>query len=121
MIKWILIGAVVLCNALGDIFNSMGMKRHGEVEELGLRHFFPLVGRILRNPLVLAGFFSLALSFFALLGLLSVADVSFAIPATALGYLLETLLARIVLKEEVHWRRWAGATLVAGGVLLLSL
>jgi len=121
MIKWFLIAAVVFCNALGDVFNSMGMKRHGEVEQVAPRQVLRLVGRMLRNPLVLAGLFSLAVSFFALLGLLSVADVSFAIPATALGYLLEILLARIVLKEEVHWRRWAGATLVACGVLLLSL
>jgi drug/metabolite transporter (DMT)-like permease len=121
MIKWALIGVVVLCNAFGDVLNSMGMKRHGEVQNLGPRHLLLQVGRILSNPLVLAGLFSLALSFFALLGLLSVADVSFAIPATALGYMVEMLLARLVLKEQVHWKRWAGAMLVAGGVLLLSL
>jgi drug/metabolite transporter (DMT)-like permease len=121
MIKWVLVGVVVLCNALGDVFNSMGMKRHGEVQNLHPGRWLPLLWRILRNPLVLAGLFSLALSFFALLGLLSVSDVSFAVPATALGYLVEILLARIVLGEQVHWKRWAGGALVAGGVLLISL
>jgi uncharacterized membrane protein len=32
---------------------------------------------------------------------------------------LETVLAKYVLRENVDWHRWAGATLVAGGVALL--
>jgi drug/metabolite transporter (DMT)-like permease len=121
MMKWVLVGIIVLCNVFGDVLNTMGMKRHGEVENLRPRHMLHLALRILRNPYVLGGVLSLAVSFFALLGLLSISNVSFAVPVTATGYLLETLLAKLLLKEEVHWRRWAGALLVAGGVLLISL
>jgi drug/metabolite transporter (DMT)-like permease len=32
-----------------------------------------------------------------------------------------TLLAQYLLGEKVNWRRWAGAGLVACGVLLLGL
>ena len=67
-----------------------------------------------------AGLAALAVSFFALLSLLSIANVSFAIPATAASYLLETLLAKYILKEDVRWRRWAATTLVAIGVALLE-
>ena len=35
--------------------------------------------------------------------------------------LLETALARVILKEEVDWQRWVGATVVACGVGLLAL
>jgi drug/metabolite transporter (DMT)-like permease len=119
--RWILVGVIVLCNSFGDILNTMGMKRHGEVEDLRPRHMLHLAWRLLRNHYVMAGMGCLALSFFALLGLLSIANVSFAVPATATGYLLETLLAKCLLKEDVHWRRWAGATLVGVGVLLISL
>jgi uncharacterized membrane protein len=52
--------------------------------------------------------------------LLSIANVSFAVPATAASYLLETLLAKYVLGEDVRARRWAAATLVAAGVVLLQ-
>ena len=58
---------------------------------------------------------------FALLSLLSFSNVSFAVPATAMSYILETLLAKYILKEQVKWRRWAAVTLVAGGVVMLSL
>lgn len=119
--RWGLVGIIVLCNTFGDVLNTMGMKRHGEVDDLRPRHLLHLVWRILRNHYVLGGLACLTLSFFALLALLSISNVSFAVPATAIGYLLETLLAKYILKEDIHWRRWAGASLVAFGVLLISL
>jgi drug/metabolite transporter (DMT)-like permease len=118
--KWILVGIIAICNTIGDVLNTAGMKRQGEVENLSLRTFIHMWGRIFRNPLVLGGLGSLAVSFFALLSLLSIANVSFAVPATAISYLLETLLAKYVLKEDVRLRRWSAAILVAGGVALLQ-
>jgi drug/metabolite transporter (DMT)-like permease len=119
--KWILVAIIAVCNTLGDVLNTAGMKRQGEVEELGPRSLAHMVASIFRNPLVLAGLGILAVSFFALLSLLSITSVSFAIPATAVSYLLETALAKYILKEDVTWRRWAGATLVAFGVAMLQL
>jgi drug/metabolite transporter (DMT)-like permease len=63
----------------------------------------------------------MAVSFFAFLALLKIADLSFAVPATAATVVVETLLARVVLKERVDGRRWAGAVLVALGVALLAV
>jgi uncharacterized membrane protein len=54
------------------------------------------------------------------MSLLSIANVSFAVPATAISFVLETLLAKYILKEDVGLRRWAAATLVACGVVLLQ-
>ncbi len=118
--KWILVGIIAICNTFGDVLNTAGMKRQGEVQDLRPGTLLHMVARIFRNPLVLAGLGTLAISFFALLSLLSIANVSFAVPATAISYLLETLLAKYVLKEDVRLRRWAAAVLVAGGVALLQ-
>jgi uncharacterized membrane protein len=52
--------------------------------------------------------------------LLKVAEMSFAVPATASSIVVETLCARLVLKERVDVRRWGGALLVAFGVALLA-
>ena len=117
--KWILVGIIAMCNTCADVLNTAGMKRQGAIEDLRPRTLIHMVMRIFRNPLVLAGLGALAVSFFALLSLLSIASISFAVPATAISYLLETLLAKYILKEEVRFRRWAAATLVAGGVALL--
>ncbi len=118
--KWFLVGIIAVCNTLGDVLNTAGMKRQGEVEDLSPGSLARMVRRILSNTLVLGGFAALAVSFFALLSLLSITNVSFAVPATAISYLLETLLAKYILGEDVRWRRWAAASLVASGVLLLS-
>ena len=118
--KWFLVGIIAVCNTLGDVLNTAGMNRQGEVEDLSPGSLARMVRRILSNTLVLGGFAALAVSFFALLSLLSITNVSFAVPATAISYLLETLLAKYILGEDVRWRRWAAASLVASGVLLLS-
>ena len=118
--KWLLVGIIALANTVGDVLNTAGMKRQGELEKLSPHALLRMVLKIFRNPLVLAGFAALAVSFFALLSLLSITTVSFAVPATAISYLLETLLAKYVLGEDVRWRRWAAASLVACGVVLLS-
>ncbi len=120
-LRWPLLAIIIGCNTLGDVLNTAGMKRWGELDEITPSAIGRMVLEIFRNPLVMAGLGTLAVSFFALLALLSISNVSFAIPATAASYLFETLLAKYVLKEDVSWRRWVGASLVACGVVLLSL
>lgn len=118
--RWLLVAIIAACNTMGDVLNTAGMKRQGEVEDLRPRTLAGMIRGVVRNPLVLGGFGAMAVSFFALLSLLSIATVSFAVPATAISYLLETLLAKYILGEDVRWRRWAAASLVACGVVLLS-
>jgi len=96
------------------------MKREREVERLNLGALIRMLGRIVRNPFVLGGVAALTAGFFAMMSLLSIADVSFSVPATAVSYVLETLLAKYILKEDVGVRRWVAATLVACGVALLQ-
>jgi drug/metabolite transporter (DMT)-like permease len=120
MTKWVLVGIIVICNAVADLMNTAGMRRHGRVEDFAPKGIGRMVASISRNKFVLGGIAALAVSFFALMSLLSVANVSFAVPATAASFLLETALARLILKENVHWQRWLGASIVACGVALLA-
>lgn len=114
--RWMLVGAVVGSTVACDLLQSWDMKRHGEVT-----NFAPsrLAALFARWPLALSVVF-MAISFFAFLQLLQLEDLSFAVPATAASLVVETLLARVVLKEAVTPRRWAGALLVAAGVALLA-
>ena len=113
--KWALVGTIVACNTVGDLLNAYGMRRQGPVRELrGL-------AAIARKWHVIGGIVAMAVAFFALLSLLSVADLSFAVPATSASYLFETIFAKLLLKEDVRWERWAGACLVAAGVALLAV
>jgi bacterial/archaeal transporter family protein len=61
----------------------------------------------------------MALAFFAFITVLSWAEVSFVVPATAANYIVGVLGARVLLKERVSKTRWAGVVLVAAGVVLV--
>lgn len=118
--QWRLAALTSVCNTVGDVLNTAGMKREPEVEKLNLKALTAMLSRIVRNPLVMGGVASLTAGFLAMMSLLSIANVSFAVPATAISFVLETLLAKYILKEDVGLRRWAAATLVACGVILLQ-
>ncbi len=119
--KWVLVGIIVCGNACGDLLNTHGMKKHGEVHHFNGRAILHLLVRLARNWQVIAGVAAMGLSFFAMLSLLSIAPLSFAVPATASSYIVETILAKVFLGEQVSWQRWVGAVVVASGVLLLAL
>jgi drug/metabolite transporter (DMT)-like permease len=112
--RWLLVGAIVASTTIGDLLQSFEMKQHKQsslAETVGFLH----------RPLLLLSILCMAVSFFSFMALLKVADFSFAVPATAATVVVETLLARLVLKERVDGRRWAGAVLVAFGVALLAV
>jgi drug/metabolite transporter (DMT)-like permease len=121
MKSWILLAVVVLATVMGDLLQSLEMKRHGEIrvsDPHGLRRAARTLAT--KKYLILAIVF-MALSFFAFMTLMQTADLSFAVPASAASFVFETVLARLVLKEQVDARRWMGAVLVAAGVYLVAL
>jgi drug/metabolite transporter (DMT)-like permease len=118
--KWALVGVIVGCNATGDLLNAFGMRNAGRVHDFHPSAIRRLLLVIFHNRHVIGGIIAMAVAFFALLSLLSIADLSFAIPATSASYLIETVLAKIILREDVRWHRWIGAGLVACGVALLA-
>src|SRR5580704_8083898 len=60
-------------------------------------------------------------SVFALLGALSIYDVSFVVPVTALSYVAGAFGGVVFLREHVTLQRWLGVSLVAIGVALVFL
>jgi multidrug transporter EmrE-like cation transporter len=117
---WLLVAAVVATTVAGDALQTLGMRRHGEVE-INPGALGRFLGVFRNNWPVILSIVMMAASFFAFLTLLSVADLSFAVPATAASIVIDTVVARYLLREKVDWRRWAGAGLVACGVALLAL
>ena len=117
--KWALLSIIVVATVFGDLLQSYEMKRSGEqaVDARGLARLLRLI--VSRRYLFLS-IVAMAISFFAFMALVQIAPLSFAVPASAATFVLETLLAKLVLKEQVGPRRAAGALLVLGGVVLLA-
>jgi drug/metabolite transporter (DMT)-like permease len=119
--KWIWIAIIVGATTVGEVLQAMGMRRHGEIRDFRPGAIGRAMAVLAQNRFVIGSVVAMAVSFFAYMGLLTIADLSFAVPATAVTYVLETVLAKYVLKEQVNWLRWAGASLVVCGVALVSL
>jgi drug/metabolite transporter (DMT)-like permease len=118
--KWALVAVIVAATTVGDVLKAKGMREHGEIHEFGLGALGRLLSLFARNKLIILSVFCMAISFFTFMALVSIADLSFAVPATAITYVFETILARYLLKEHITWVRWTGAYLVACGVALLA-
>jgi drug/metabolite transporter (DMT)-like permease len=119
--KWLFVAVIVCATVLGDVLQTVGMRRHGEIHDFRPGALGRAAAVLARNRYVVLAVAMMAVSFFAFLTLLSFADLSFAVPATAASFVIETVIAKYFLKEQVTWRRWAGAGLVACGVALLAL
>jgi drug/metabolite transporter (DMT)-like permease len=117
---WTLVALIVAGTVAGDTLQSLEMKRHGEIRFRASGLARVAANLAMKKYLILA-IVCMAVSFFAFMTLVSQADLSFAVPASAASFVFETILARLVLKERVDAKRWMGAALVAGGVALLAL
>jgi drug/metabolite transporter (DMT)-like permease len=119
--KWLFIAIIVAATTVGEVLQAKGMRSHGEIRDFRPGAIGRAMSALTRNWAVIGGVVAMAVSFFAYIRLLSVSELSFAVPATAITYVLETVLAKYVLKEQVTRLRWAGAALVICGVALVSL
>jgi len=117
--KWLLLAVVVLTTVLADLLQSHEMKIAvaAKGEKFGFRSLLRAIAT--RRNLILA-IACLAVSFFAFLALVQTQPLSFAVPASAATFVLETVLARFILNEYVDARRAAGALLVLCGIVLLA-
>lgn len=121
MMQWIYIAIIVAATTVGEVLQAFGMRKHGEIRDFRPGALGGTIALLARNRYVIGSVAAMAVSFFAYMALLTIADLSFAAPATAVTYVLETILAKYVLKERVSALRWAGASLVLCGVALVSL
>lgn len=113
---------MVLGATVGETLISAAMTRVGDLDEIRAQSGLPgAIKAVLSSPLLLAGFFCMAVSFFSLLFALSGADLSLVAPATnSLTFIATAIAAKFFLKENVDGRRWLAALFVAIGVALLA-
>jgi uncharacterized membrane protein len=76
--------------------------------------------RAIIDPLVGIGIVMQILWLLMRMALLSVADLSFVLPVTAVGYVISTLLAHVFLGEQVSPERWLGTCVIFLGTALVS-
>jgi drug/metabolite transporter (DMT)-like permease len=121
MIRFLIVLVIfVMCGAAGEITVTHGMKKVGEPARLRPHPVLVFLGRAFCSGWFWMGVPLMALSFYLLMVLLSWAPISLVIPASALSYVVGTLGAKYILKEEISGLRWAGVLLVCAGVAIVA-
>ncbi len=107
---------VVLANVLGNFSMSWGLKLRGSA--LGSSALEYIL--VLFNPWVALGVLLLILWMLSRMALLSWADLSYVVPVTSIGYVLNAVMGRVFLAENVSPWRWLGTVLIVGGIVLVG-
>ena len=115
------IAIIVIAGQLGDLSLSVGMKTIGEVKSFTPLNVLRFLSRALRVKWLWIGICMMAVAFFSLLALLSWANVSLVVPATAASYAVGAMGAQFLLGEHVNRRRWIGVIIVCIGVALVCI
>lgn len=115
--KYLLLLAVAVFAAGGDVSLSRGMKAFGAVTTANISGVF----LAMLNSWVVLGIVMLTLFFASYLSALSWADLTYVLPATAVSYILMVLLSKFFLHETVTMWRWLGVALITAGVGFVAI
>jgi uncharacterized membrane protein len=117
----VLLLLIVTAGTGGELCISRAMKTVGEVKDFRPVALFRVIVRAMHVGWMWIGFLLSIVAFLALLGALSIENVSFVVPVTAISYAAGTLGGKIFLKERVSLQRWVGVALVCIGVTLVFI
>lgn len=117
---WLALIVLVLADSAGNLYLTRGMKQVGTVATLDPQELWQVLGRVLSNSHLKIGVLCMSITFFSFIALLSWADLSFVIPATALTEPVNMLGTKFVLKEKVTKVRWISTVLICIGLVLIS-
>ncbi|MGC0773225.1 MAG: EamA family transporter [Candidatus Acidiferrum sp.] len=112
---------IVVAGTGGELCVTRAMKHVGEATDFRPLALVRVIFRAMKVAWMWLGLAMMTLAFFSLLAVLSIENVSFVVPITALSYAAGALGGVVFLGERVSRRRWAGVFLVCIGVTLVWL
>jgi len=119
--EFLFLFVIVAAGTGGELCVSRAMKVVGEVHDFRPAALLQFVLRAVRVGWMWIGIGMMTLAFFALLAMLSMENVSFVVPVTALSYAAGAIGAMVFLHERISAQRWLGVLIVCIGVTLVWL
>jgi drug/metabolite transporter (DMT)-like permease len=111
---------VVALNPLGNAFLREGMDRTGAPARWTPHALVIFFGKAFQSGSVWLGICFLTLFFICYMLVLSWADYSYVLPASAGSYVVVALLGSTLLGEHVPIERWIGIGLISVGAVLVG-
>ena len=105
----------IALKAVGNLSLAWGMKHLPAAGANPMSYI-----RAMLDPFVALGVVSLIVALLTRMVLLSLADLSFVLPVTAVGYVIAAFLGKNVLNEVVTGRRWLGTIFIFIGAVLVG-
>jgi drug/metabolite transporter (DMT)-like permease len=115
----VLLFVIVVSGTSGELCLARAMRGMGEVADFHPAALLSTIARALGSGWLWLGIALLAVDLVALLAMLSVENVSFVVPMTALSYVVGAVGGAFFLGERVGRERWMGVLLVCAGVALV--
>jgi len=113
---WSVLLFFLALKAAGNSWMAWGMKQVPEKMSMDPSLYL----RAMLNPFVAMGVAALILALLTRMALLSLADLSYVLPVTAIGYVIAVFLGKVFLHETVSRQRWMGTVLIFAGALLVG-
>ena len=121
MLELIFLSFIIGAGTGGELCISHAMKALGEVYDFRPAALLQFAWRAARVGWMWVGIGLMTLAFFSLLAMLSMENVSFVVPVTALSYAAGAVGAAVFLREKISPQRWLGVLVVCLGVTLVWL
>ena len=106
---------VVVTNVTGNFALSWGIK-HGAAMDGSAWSFV----RVVFDPWVFCGILLLAGWVLSRMALLSWADLTYVVPVTSVGFVLNAVMGAVFLDEIITPLRWLGTLCIVGGTVLVG-
>ena len=113
---YFLLALFIALRAVGNLSLAWGTKHQSQALSIHPLAYL----QSMADPFVAAGIGMLIVALFVRLALLSLADLSFVLPVTAIGYVLAAILGKFALHEQVTSARWLAAILIFAGAALVG-
>ena len=117
--SYIFILLMVIFGPLGNVLLSKGMRSVGAVTNLNVQ-LFHVAEQVFSSGTIWLGIVSMLLFFVAYMLVLSWADYSWVLPASAVAYATVALLGHFALGEAVAPLRWVGIAVICVGVFVVG-
>ena len=116
----VLVALLVVFSSAGNLFFSVGMKRIGALQGWSIAVLHSDFVAIFTSAWIWLGIVSMLLYFVAFMLVLSWADFTYVLPASASMYAVIAVMGHFVLGESVTALRWIGVALICLGVVFVG-
>jgi drug/metabolite transporter (DMT)-like permease len=115
-----LVAVLIVLNSAGNFFFGLGMERIGAIHGWSIAALHSAFVAVFSSGWIWLGIVSMLLFLAAFMMVLSWADFTYVLPATASMYVVVPLLSHLVLGERVTGLRWMGVALICVGVAFVA-